>query len=195
MSIIVVVKKGGRCVMAADTAQSDDSLMIRAPYVTNHEKIIRFGDNLLGLAGWSVAQDIMESVIRHHPGRLNFDSRAEIFETARNVHSLMKSDYYIDPQEEKDQPVESSQIQMLIANPFGIYELESYRSVAEYERFWALGSGRFVALGALYACYDRLADPEEIARIAVEAACEFDDGCALPMTVHTVGGEADTAYG
>ena len=186
MSIIVVVRKGGEVAIAADTAQTDGSVMLRAKYVRNNEKIVHFGDTCIGLAGWSAAQDIFESVVRNHADKLDFSSRAEIFETARNLHGLMKSDYHIDTQEEKDQPVESSQLSMLIANRHGIFEVDSYRTVSEYERFWALGSGRRFALGALYQCYDRYDTASEVARAGIEAACEFDDGCALPMTAHTI---------
>lgn len=146
-----------------------------------------FGDNYLGLAGWAASQDIMESVIRHHPDKLDFSDRSKIFETMRELHSIIKSDYHIDTSEEKDQPVESSQLSMLIANPQGIFEVDSYRTVSEYERFWALGSGRTLALGAMQAVYERLDSAAEIAQAGIEAACEFDDGCGLPATTYTVG--------
>ncbi|MBT8131259.1 MAG: MFS transporter [Gammaproteobacteria bacterium] len=186
MSIIVVVKKGGQAAIAADTLQSDDSLLLRAHHVSNHEKIMPCGDNYLGLAGWAAAQDIMESIIRHHPEQLDFSDRGKIFETMRRLHSIIKSDYHIDTNEEKDQPVESSQLSMLVANATGIFEVDSYRTVSEYQRFWALGSGRTLALGAMHAVYDQLDTAEAIACAGVEAACEFDDGCGLPLTVHTV---------
>lgn len=186
MSIIVVVRKGGSAAIAADTVQSDDSLLLRAGYVRNHEKIIAFNECYLGLAGWAAAQDIMESLIRNHAPQLDFSSRGAIFETMRRVHSIIKSDYHIDTSEEKDQPVESSQLAMLIANPAGIFEVDSYRTVSEYGRYFALGSGRTLALGAMHALYERLDTAEEIARAGVEAACEFDDGCALPVTSYSV---------
>ena len=186
MSVIVVVRKGGEAAIAADTAMTDGSIMLRAKYVRNNEKILRFGDTYVGLAGWSAAQDIFESIVRNHTDKLDFGGRAAIFETALNLHGLLKSDYHIDTQEEKDQPVESSQLSMLIANAHGIFEVDSYRTVSEYERFWALGSGRRFALGALYYCYDMYDSAGDIARAAVEAACEFDDGCSLPVTVYRV---------
>ncbi len=186
MSVIVVVRKGGEVAIAADTAQTDGSVMLRAKYVRNSEKIVRFGDTYVGLAGWSAAQDIFESVVRNHADKLDFSSRAAIFETARNLHGLMKSDYHIDTQEEKDQPVESSQLSMLIANRHGIFEVDSYRTVSEYERFWALGSGRRFALGAMYQCYEQFDTASEIAGAGVAAACEFDDGCAPPVTTHRI---------
>lgn len=186
MTVIAVVRKRGRAVIAADTAASDDSVIIRARYVRNHQKIFRCGDAWLGMAGWSAANDIVESLVRNHGEQLDFSDRVSIFETARRMHPLLKSEYHLETHEEKEQPVESSQLAMLIASPHGIYELDSYRTVTEYERFWALGSGRLLALGAMAAVYDRLDDAEEIARIGVSVACEFDDGCAEPVTLHTL---------
>ena len=186
MSVIVVARKHGRAVIAADTLQSDSSMVLPAEYVVNHEKILQFGDTYLGFAGWSASQEIMESVIRQHPETLDFSNRATLFETARQLHGLFKSDYFLDTQEDKDQPVESSQLSMLVAGPNGIFELESYRAVAEYTRFWAIGSGRGLALGAMHAIYEQHDDPLVIARAGIAAACQFDEGCSLPMTERTV---------
>lgn len=186
MSIIVAVRKGGHAAIAADTLQSDDTLQLTSEYIANNEKIIAFGENYLGLAGWAAGQDIMESLIRNHAEQLDFSTRGAIFETMRRLHPVIKSDYHIDTSEEKDQPVESSQLSILIANPNGIFEVDSYRTVSEYARFWALGSGRTLALGAMHAVYEHLETAEAIARAGVEAACEFDDGCALPASLHTL---------
>ena len=38
----------------------------------------------------------------------------------------------------------------------------------------------------MYAVYDRLEDPEEIARVGVLASCEFDNSCDLPITVYSL---------
>lgn len=186
MSIVVVVKKNGKTVIGADTAQSDEDLLIKADYVVNHTKLMRCGSTWLGLAGWTVAQNILESLYAREGETWRFGSRSEIFETARRMHESLKSDYFLHTQEDKDQPVESSQLSALIANERGIFELESYRSVTEYEKFWAIGSGKILGLGAMHAVYDRLSDPADIARAGIEAACEFDDGCELPMDIERV---------
>lgn len=181
MSVIVVVQKNGRVAIGADTAESDDDLVIGAGYIVNHSKLLEAGDAIIGLAGWSATQNIIESVVRGGKPELDFSSREAIFETSRKLHEVMKSDYFMDPQEEKEQPVESSQISALIASPAGIFELESYRSVAQYTRYWAIGSGKKLAIGAMFAVYDLLDEPQRIAEAGLRAACEFDDGCAAPF--------------
>jgi ATP-dependent protease HslVU (ClpYQ) peptidase subunit len=58
--------------------------------------------------------------------------------------------------------------------------------VQEYTRFYAFGSGTDIALGALHACYDDAARPEDLALRALAAAAEFDDATAAPFTLRTV---------
>ncbi len=76
---------------------------------------------------------------------------------------------------------------VLIANPHGIFGVSGHRTVQEFSRFYAYGSGSDYALGALYSAYDDTGrDAEQLARHAVEAAAEFDDGTGLPITSFTV---------
>jgi ATP-dependent protease HslVU (ClpYQ) peptidase subunit len=110
----------------------------------------------------------------------------DIFEAIRRMHAVLKEEYFLNPEGQEDDPFECSQMEALIANPSGIFGIYALRSVMEYSKFYAFGSGAHLALGALYASYDRLESAEEIARLAVEAAAEFDDGTGLPVTTHVV---------
>ncbi|NND65896.1 MAG: MFS transporter [Gammaproteobacteria bacterium] len=186
MSTVAVVKKGDQIAIAADTAQSADSNLLTAQWVSNHSKLINCGKAYLGLAGYAVSQDIIENVVRSYGKKLLFHDRHAIFDTAHFIHEIMKKDYFLNPTEDKEQPVESSQVDMLIASPTGIFEVESYRTVIEYERYWALGSGKRFAIGAMHALYDQLDDASEIARRGVAAACAFDDSCAEPIEVQSI---------
>ena len=57
----------------------------------------------------------------------------------------------------------------------------------EYKRFTALGSGDEFALGAMTAVYDDdTKSAENIARIGVEVAAEFDDSTGLPLEYYSV---------
>ena len=75
---------------------------------------------------------------------------------------------------------------MLVANASGIYGVYSYREVFEFDRFWAIGSGRAFALGAMYADYDRLKTAREVAELGVRAGCEFDKNSSGPVKLHTL---------
>ena len=88
--------------------------------------------------------------------------------------------------EHDSDPYESSQYTIVIANAHGIFGVESYREVFEFERFWAVGSGRRFALGAMFAVYDRAKTAREIASAGVAAGCEFDTSSAGPIRLQSV---------
>ena len=98
----------------------------------------------------------------------------------------MKERYHLKAGDEKDAPYETTHMNVLLANPHGIFGVYSLRSVDEFSKFWAFGSGCDYALGALYCCYDQLESAEEIATKAIEAAATFDDGTSLPITLKTI---------
>jgi ATP-dependent protease HslVU (ClpYQ) peptidase subunit len=60
------------------------------------------------------------------------------------------------------------------------------REVFEFDRFWAIGSGRDFALGAMYSVYGRAASAAAVAEAGVVAGAEFDTGTALPIDLHEV---------
>ena len=78
------------------------------------------------------------------------------------------------------------QYTIVIANAHGIFGVYSYREVFEFERFWAVGSGRRFALGAMFAVYDRAKTAREIASAGVAAGCEFDTSSAGPIRLQSV---------
>ena len=104
----------------------------------------------------------------------------------RHLHRRLKEEYYLNPSEESDDPFESSRFHCLVVNPSGIYGVYALRTVHEYGRYFAFGSGSEYALGALHALYNRLASARRIATAALDAACTFDDSSDLPATVKTM---------
>ena len=186
MSTIVVVKKNNKVAIAADTLSTMGSTKSDNKYIANSEKIVRFGNSYIGIVGSSAHSHVIESLMRKYPKKLSFNGVSEIFETYLRIHPILKDEYYLKTDEGKDGDYESSQIVALIANPYGIFGVFSWRDVDEYNRFWAIGSGDEYALGAMYAAYERIDDVEEIARIGVSAGCEFDDGSGLPCTSYSI---------
>ena len=186
MSVIVAVRKGQRTVIAADTLITKGSTLLEVDNNLHAEKIFKHRQSYVGVTGWCATSDVFESLVSRHGDKLSFTNRKAIFESFRKMHSILKKEYFINPEEDKEQPVESSQIDALIVNPNGLFELESYRAVHEYKKYWAIGSGSRYALGAIHALYDQVSSPLEIAKAGVEAACALNDGCGLPMTYYTV---------
>jgi ATP-dependent HslUV protease, peptidase subunit HslV len=119
------------------------------------------------------------------PEELQLHSRDALFETFVRLHPKLKDRFFLNTKEHDSDPYESSQFSILIANVNGIFGVESYREVFEFERFWAIGSGRRFALGAMHAAWGRAKSARDVAEAGVAAGCEFDTSSAGPVRVHT----------
>ena len=187
MSSLVVVKKAGKAVIAADSLTTFGHTKFGRKYQRNAEKIHRFESCYIGIVGDAAHSNVFENILEKHAEDLSFDSRKHIFETYLNLHEILKEKFHLNPLvDEEDVAYQSSQIDALIANEYGIFGMFEFREVHEFEKFWAIGSGKAYALGAMYAVYDLLAQPEEIAKVGIHASCEFDNTCELPMSLHVI---------
>src|SRR5439155_8156576 len=186
MSSLVVVKKSGKAVIAADSLTTFGRTKFGKKYQRNTEKILRFERSYIGIVGDAAHSNVFENIMEKYADDLSFNSRKHIFETYLHLHQILKDKFHLNPNVEEDMAYQSSQIDALIANQYGIFGMFEFREVHEFEKFWAIGSGKAYALGAMYAAYERLTDPVEIARIGVMASCEFDNSCDLPLTVYAL---------
>ncbi len=188
MSTIVVVLKNNAACIAADSLTSFGDTRQAAEYVTDYEKIIPFaGDNYMGIVGSAAHHLVMRNLLENHADKINFSDRFHIFESMRQLHPILKDEYFLNSKDEDDDAYESSRVDALIVNPGGIFGLYSLREVDQYTRFWAVGSGAEFALGAMQVAWDIFEDAATIARAGVEAGACFDTGSALPMTSYRVG--------
>jgi len=185
MTTIVIAKKNGHVAIGADTLTTFGDTRLAHPYKRAHDKILHFHGSWIAVCGSSAHHLVLESIFAEMQ-ELKLGGRAEIFETFRRIHPVLKEKCFLNPKEEDDDPYESSQITALIANNSGIYGVYSYREVFDYDRFWAAGSGRNFALGAMYADYGRAKSAAEVARAGVAAGIEFDKSSAAPYEVHTI---------
>lgn len=181
MSVIVAIRKNNQTVIASDGLSSVGSMNLHADNLVNSSKLVKLKNCVIGIAGWSALQDIVIHLSDKKPKLFDFETREQLFDKTLQIHEELTDTYHINTTEDSEQPVDSSQIHMLIANKNSIFEVESYRTVVEYNKFFAIGSGARFALGAIHALYDRLEDPEEIARVGVEAACYYSDSCDFPI--------------
>lgn len=186
MSTLVVVKKNGVACIAADTLTCFGSKKQFAIYDAHPNKIQPVGDSYLGLVGSAAHDLVVKSIFSREKKIPSFQNRLEIFEFVRKLHPRLKEEYFLNPKEEDDDPYESSQMDMFIANRYGIFGIFSLREVFEYQKFWAIGSGNEYALGAMYATYEHLDSAEAIAKVGIEAGIEFDDGSASPITSYRI---------
>ena len=185
MTTIVIVRKGDTAAIAADSLTTFGDTKLDAAYDRTFDKIVRYKDTYIGLCGSAAHQLVFESLLaKHH--NLDFTNRGGIFETFRMLHPILKEQHFLNPKEEEDDPYESTQVTALIINGRGIFGVYSMREVFEYTQFWAAGTGREFALGAMNALYARLGTAEEVARAGVEAGTVFDKNSGLPLTVYSV---------
>ena len=185
MTTLVAVRKHDQIAIAADSLTTFGDVRLAADHDKSFDKIVAYRGNYIGLCGSAAHQLVFESLLKSDAD-YDFSSRLGIFDTLRKLHPILKDQHFLNPKEEEDDPYESTQITALVANENGIFGVYSMREVFEYTKFWAVGSGKEVALGAMYALYPRLPMAEEIARAGVEAGAAFDRNSALPMTMYTL---------
>lgn len=186
MTTIVVVKKNGYNAIAADTMATLGDIKQPADLIENHQKILRVGASYVGITGHCAHQNVMQDYFSKAKQTPKFENPQSIFAFFRAFHAKLKDYYYINPKEEDDDEYESSQIHCLIANPYGVFGVYSFREVESYAKFFSFGSGREFALGALEAIYDRYDSAEEIARVAVETAAKYDNRTGLPVLSYEI---------
>ncbi len=182
MTTVTVVKKDGRIAIAADTLTKWGCGKESAAYVTNHEKIIRVGDSFVAITGSATFKLILADYFDNLESAPEFSSAPEIFRVWNQMHAVLKEQYYLQTGEDKEEDLESTRMDVLIANTHGIFGVAAHRTVQEFSRFYAYGSGSPYALGAMYAAYRAPSlDADVVARLGVAAAAEFHDETGLPI--------------
>jgi ATP-dependent HslUV protease, peptidase subunit HslV len=186
MTTVCVVRKGGQLAIAADSLVTFGDTRLPHGYEAN-DKLFKVGTSYFGMAGTTAHFPVLRKALAALPkDDLKLGSRDEVFDTFLKLHPKLKEQFFLNPKEEDADPYESSQFTVLIANPSGLYGVYSYREVFEFDRFWAIGSGRAFALGAMHAVYARSKSAAEVARVGTAAGCEFDKNSAAPVRLHTL---------
>jgi ATP-dependent protease HslVU (ClpYQ) peptidase subunit len=186
VTTICVARKAGQVAVAADALVTFGDTRLAHGYEAN-DKVFRIGDSWLGMAGTTAHFPVLRRALGALPKQdLKLGSRDDVFETFLKLHPKLKEQFFLNTKEEESDPYESSQFTVLIANANGIFGVYSYREVFEFDRFWAIGSGRSFALGAMYAHYERARTAREVAELGVRAGCEFDKNSDGPVRAHTI---------
>ena len=187
MTTVAVVRKNGIAAIAADTLTKWGPVKESATYVVNHEKILRVGESFIAITGNATFKHIVADYFEGFEEAPRLDSVGDIFRVWNRMHADFKDRYFLQSEEDKEEAIESTRLDALIANSSGIFGVSGQRTVQEFARFYAYGSGSDYALGALYSVYDRAElDAAAVARHAVRAASEFDDGTGEPIHCFTV---------
>lgn len=190
MTTLVIVKKAGQVAIAADTLVTFGDTRLSSRFESN-SKIFRLdnvqGAHYIGMAGSVAHFPVLRKALMGLPReQLRLGSKEQIFDTFTLLHPLLKDQFFLQTKEDDNDPYESSQFSVVIANAFGIYGLYSYREIFEFKEFWGIGSGRSFALGAMHACWDKAKTAKDVALAGVHAGCEFDKNSALPAELYTL---------
>jgi ATP-dependent protease HslVU (ClpYQ) peptidase subunit len=187
VSTIVAVLKNNVACIAADSLTSFGDTLQPAAYVTDYDKILKFAaNNYIGIVGSAAHHLVIRNLLEKHADKIDFSDRFNIFESMRQIHPILKEEYFLNSKDEDGDSYESSRVDALIINNKGIFGLYSLREVDQYTRFWAVGSGSEFALGAMQVAYDLLDDAAAVAQAGIEAGACFDNSSALPMTSYSV---------
>lgn len=185
MSTVVVARKGGTVAIASDSLVTFGETRLPPGYEAN-DKMFTLAGSTIGAVGSVAHLAVLRSALTAlAPEALLLDTRAGLFDTFLGLHPRLKDRFFLNTKEHDSDPYESSQYSIVIANLRGIFGVESYREVFEFERFWAIGSGRRFALGAMHAVYAKAKTAREVAEAGVLAGCEFDTSSAGPVRVQT----------
>jgi ATP-dependent HslUV protease, peptidase subunit HslV len=185
LSTVVVARKGGTVAIASDSLVTFGETRLPPGYEAN-DKMFALDGSMIGAVG-SVAHIavLRQALTTLPPAERQLHSRDGLFETFLQLHPKLKERFFLNTKEHDSDPYESSQFSILIANVHGVFGVESYREVFEFERFWAIGSGRRFALGAMHAAYGKAKTAREVAQAGVLAGCEFDTSSAGPVRLQT----------
>jgi ATP-dependent protease HslVU (ClpYQ) peptidase subunit len=186
MTTLAVCRKDGVAAIGADTLTKWGATKESAKYVANHSKFVEVGGTLIAVTGYTTFILILRDYFAQNAVEADFSGVDAIFRTWQTFHGALKEHYFLQPGEDKEDDVESSQLEVVIANPHGIFGVSQHRSVQEFSRFYAYGGGADLALGAMYGVYDSPLSAREIVTRGIEAAAEFDDRTGLPAEVRTV---------
>jgi hypothetical protein len=190
MTTLVVVKKAGQVVMAADTLVTFGDTALPQRYEAN-SKIFKVdtpaGISYVGMAGTVAHFPALRKAMAALPkADLKLSSKDEVYDTFLKLHPLLKETFFLQTKEDDNDPYESMQFTVVIANSSGIYGLYSYREIFEFKEFWGIGSGRSFALGAMHAAWGSAKTAKEVAMAGMHAGCEFDKNSGGPIDVYSV---------
>ena len=196
MTTLVVVKKAGQVAIAADTLVTFGDTSLPHRFEAN-SKIFKVdtpqGISYVGMAGTVAHFPALRKAMAALPKEdLKFGSRDEVYDTFLKLHPVLKETFFLQTKEDDNDPYESSQFSVVIANACGIFGLYSYREVFEFKEFWGIGSGRSFALGAMHAVWDKAKTAREVAVAGMNAGCEFDKNSAGPIEVFNLKLKAST---
>jgi len=186
MSTVVAVRSADGIVIGAETLLMQGEARLGHAYGDN-PKLFLVGHSCIGLTGSVAHYTALIQALRSLGDDCRLGSNEEVFNTFTRVHKRLKDDFFLNPKKQPDDPYEANHISALVANGSGIYGVYAHREVLNFGRFWANGTGRPYALGAMHAAWQlggERPDALTVARQGLAAAMEFDRGSGGEMRLY-----------
>lgn len=186
MSIALAVRTRSEIVIAADSRRTFGSGAVPESNLVD-VKIRKAGSAYLAATGWGLYSNILDDYLMTKRSVRLTDVRS-IFTFFRHFWKDLHERYsFVSDQRDGDEsPFGDLDASFLVVNDRGIFSVACDMSVTEFKQYYAIGSGAPYALGALHALYKESADPESMARRAVESACALDIYCGGEIAVRKV---------
>lgn len=186
LTTVVITRRDGLACIAADTQAAYGDTRENSDLIVNSDKLVRAGEAWLSPTGPASAQ----LVLRHYMRRLDRAPRLDgidaIFDFLTEFQKALRDDYLVHGKEDTLDDFESMRMELAVVSPGGIFGCYPQRSVQEYKRFYAFGSGSSFAIGAMHVAEPYVSSAEELARIGIEAAAAYDVHTGMPLTLRTV---------
>ena len=187
MSIAVAVRKEARIVLATDSQTNLGSERVPAANLSG-PKFMQIGDAYMAATGWTLYSNILADLLGRRRATPRLDTEANIFRFFTGLWGDLHERYNFvkDQADDADSPFGSLDSTFLVVCARGIFGVASDLSVLRYERYFAIGSGAPIALGAVHALYESECDAEAIVCRAATAAIDHDVYCGHPIHVASV---------
>ncbi|MCY4221355.1 MAG: hypothetical protein OXC25_06165 [Thiotrichales bacterium] len=194
MSIAVAVRKDARIVLATDSQTNLGSERVPAENLSG-PKFMQIGEAYMAATGWTLYSNILADVLGRRRAAPRLHDEASIFKFFMRLWGELHERYNFvkDQADDADSPFGSLDSTFLVTCASGIFGVASDLSVLRYERYFAIGSGAPIAIGAVHALYESEHDAESIARSAAGAAIDHDVYCGHPIHLATVREKATRA--
>jgi len=157
LTTVVVVKKAGQVAIAADTLVTFGDTRLGHRYEAN-SKLFKVdtpaGPSWVGMAGTVAHFPVLRKAMNALPReQLLLHGKDEVFDTFTKLHPLLKETFFLQTKEDDNDPYESSQFSVVVANAAGIF---GYHLYIQVEALHAANlSGRKVAEICCHRSYRR----------------------------------------
>ena len=183
MTTIVVVKDEAEIIMGADTLIVNNTGLVETGNHVSPRSCLKIytiatmsGEVLVGMCGSVKFIQLFTHCLAMFDEPISLRNVDEVYTAVRVIRSQM---------EQHDLDLEEHEVEMLIANAFGIFSVDEEGNVLEYQRFHAVGSGAPYALGSMHSRRTS-SGAMSTAKAALKASAEFDHNTQGPFNFRKV---------